>query len=61
MQKCLKCGSDIKYIATGPGKSIACDCEKLSFVTDNCRVMFGYLIHRCDKAENENGKEKDSN
>lgn len=60
MQKCQKCGSDIKYIATSPGKSIACDCEKLSFVTDNGRVMFGYLIHKCDKAENENGKEKDS-
>lgn len=60
MQKCLSCGADIRYIATGPQKSIACDCEKLSFVTDNGRVVSGYLIHNCKKNEDENGKtEKD--
>ena len=59
MQKCLKCGSDIKYIATGPGVSVACDAERLQFVTENGRQTFGYLIHKCDKAENENGKNKE--
>ena len=60
MQKCLKCGSDIKYIATGPGKSVACDAERLQFVTENGRQTFGYLVHKCNKAENENGKTEDS-
>ena len=60
MQKCQICGADIKYIATGPGKSVACDAERLQFVTDNGRQTFGYLIHNCDKAEIENGKKEDS-
>ena len=59
MQKCTKCGVDIKYIATGPGKSVACDAERLQFVTENGRQTFGYLIHKCDKAENENGKNEE--
>lgn len=58
MQKCLKCGKDIKYIATGPGKSIACDSERLAFVTDNGRQFFGYLIHVCENKETENAEEK---
>lgn len=61
MQKCLKCGADIKYIATSPGRSVACDAEKLQFVTENGRQTYGYLIHKCNNAENKNGKEKDSN
>ena len=60
MQKCQICGADIKYIATGPGKSVACDAERLQFVTDNGRQTFGYLIHKCNKAEIENGKKEDS-
>ena len=59
MQKCTKCGSDIKYIATGPGKSVACDAERLQFVTDNGRQTFGYLVHKCYKAESENAKKED--
>ena len=57
MQKCLKCGKDIKYIATGPGKNGACNSERLPFVTENGRQFFGYLIHDCQRAENENAKE----
>ncbi|MBO4640848.1 MAG: hypothetical protein J5710_13945 [Treponema sp.] len=57
MQKCLKCGKDIKYIATGPGKNVACNSERLPFVTENGRQFFGYLIHDCQRAENENAKE----
>lgn len=60
MQKCLICGKDIKYIATGPGKNVACDSERLQFVTENGRQTFGYLIHKCDKAECENGKDKET-
>ena len=59
MQKCTKCGADIKYIATGPGKSVVCDAERLQFVTENGRQTFGYLVHKCDKAESENGKKED--
>lgn len=58
MQKCQVCGAYIKYIATGPGKSVACDAEKLQFVTENGRQTFGHLIHRCYKAEGENAKEQ---
>ena len=60
MQKCLKCGKDIKYIATGPGKNVACNSERLQFVTENGPQTFGYLIHKCDEAECKNGKEEDS-
>ena len=60
MQKCQIWGADIKYIAIGPGKSVACDAERLQFVTDNGRQTFGYLIHKCNKAECENGKKEDS-
>ena len=59
MQKCQICGADIKYIAVGPGKSIPCDAERLQFVTENGRQTFGYLVHKCDKAEIENGKKED--
>ena len=59
MQRCLKCGADIKYIATGLGSCVACDAERLQFITDNGRQTFGYLIHKCDKAEKENGKNEE--
>ena len=59
MQKCKNCGAEIKYIATTSQESIACDAEKIKFVTENGRVTFGYLIHKCDKAENENGKNEE--
>ena len=61
MQICKNCGAEIKHIATGIGTSIPCDAEKLSFITENGRIMFGYLIHNCNKNIGaENGKtEKD--
>ena len=60
MQKCKNCGAEIKYIATTSQESIACDAEKLRFVTEHGRVSFGYLIHNCaQNAEVENGKKED--
>ena len=59
MQKCKNCGAEIKYIATTSHESIACDAEKLRFVTENGRLTFGYLIHNCVKAEDKDGKKKE--
>ena len=57
MQKCKNCGADIRYIATGAGTAVKCVAEKVSFVTENGRKTFGYLIHNCNKhIEAENGK-----
>ena len=58
MQKCLKCGKDIKYIATAPGKNVACDTEIKRFVTENGRQVFGYLVHDCE--EEKDAKEEDT-
>lgn len=60
MQKCKNCGADIRYIATTSQQCIACDAEKLRFVTENGRVCYGYLIHNCKtKTEVEDGKKED--
>lgn len=56
MQRCEKCGAEIKYIATGIGISTACDKEKLDFVTENGFRKTGYLVHRCKIAEGENAE-----
>ena len=57
MQRCKNCGAEIRYIATGIGTSVICDAELVSFVTENGRKTFGYLIHNCEKKiEAENGK-----
>ena len=61
MQKCEKCGREIKYIATGIGISTACDKEKLDFITENGFRKTGYLVHKCkdlgaENAENKNTK-----
>ena len=59
MQICKNCGANIKHIATGIGTSVTCDAERLSFVTENGRMINGYLIHNCNKhLEVENGKNK---
>lgn len=49
MQKCNKCGADIRYIAIGSEKCIVCDAQELQFVTENGRQTKGYLIHTCKK------------
>jgi len=60
MQICKNCGAEIKHIATAIGTAVACDAEKLTFVTENGRTMNGYLIHNCNKyLEAENGKNKE--
>lgn len=57
MQICKNCGAEIKHIATAIGTSVPCDAEKLNFITDNGRMLSGYLIHNCNKyLEAENGK-----
>lgn len=59
MQKCKICGADIKYIATNSHDSIVCESERQRFVTENGRLTFGYLVHKCKmKAEVENGKKE---
>lgn len=58
MQKCKNCGAEIKYIATGPGTSTACDSEKQIFVTENGRKTFGYLVHKCKETEKQNAENK---
>jgi hypothetical protein len=63
MQKCLNCGREIRFVATGPNKSVVCDAEKLPFVTENGRQVFGYLLHNCNKTEDEHessGKENNN-
>ncbi len=59
MQICKKCGSKIKYIATGAGTSVICNAERVLFVTENGRKMLGYLIHDCNKVEAKDGKKED--
>lgn len=59
MQKCVYCGKDIRFVATGPQTSVACDSEKLRFVTESGRMTYGYLVHECEKAEGKNGKKRD--
>ena len=56
MQRCKICGAEIKYIATGPGSSTACDAEKQLFVTENGRKTCGYLVHKCKEPEKQNEK-----
>lgn len=55
MQKCVHCGKAIKFAATGPNTSLACDAEKLLFVTESGRKTFGYLVHVC-KTEGKDGE-----
>ena len=61
MQKCNKCGADIRYIAIGSEKCIVCDAQELQFVTENGRQTKGYLIHTCKKMEGENERSESSN
>lgn len=60
MQRCRNCGKEIRFIATGVNTCVAVDAEKLNFVTENGRITSGYLVHICEKTENENGKSKES-
>ena len=55
MQKCRKCNKPIKFVATSINTSVMCDAEKLQFVTDNGRILEGYLIHKCETENKENG------
>ena len=59
MQNCKKCGAEIRYIATGVGASVACDAEKVLFITENGRKTYGYSIHKCKKdSEAKDGKKE---
>ena len=60
MQICKICGREIKYIATSMGMSVACDSEKLEFVTENGFKKSGYLVHDCLRKLEVIENEKDS-
>ena len=53
MQNCKKCGASIKYIATSSGTNVICEAERKNFVTENGRMIYGYLIHICKESENK--------
>lgn len=61
MQKCNKCGADIRYIAVGSDKCIVCDEKEYQFITENGRQTKGYLIHICKKMEGENERSESTN
>lgn len=55
MQKCRICNKPIKFIATSSNTSVKCDDKKMQFVTDNGRILEGYLIHVCETEDKEDG------
>ncbi len=57
MQKCKNCGAEIRYIATSSGTSAICEAERKTFVTENGRLTYGYLIHTCKESEKKEDAE----
>lgn len=57
MQKCKNCGAEIRYIATSSGACTICEAEKKPFVTENGRMIYGYLIHICKGSEKKEDAE----
>lgn len=48
MQKCLKCGKEIKYIAAIDNSVIACDAEQIVVYSEYGRKILGYTVHKCE-------------
>lgn len=58
MQKCKNCGAEIKYIATSSGVCTICNAERKPFVTENGRMIYGYLVHFCKKEIKEDAESR---
>lgn len=51
MQKCKRCGKEIKYIAININSSVICDTEEKTFYTITGRKVMGYEFHTCQLKE----------
>ena len=56
MQKCKICGAEIRYMATSTGVCTICEAERKPFVTENGRMLYGYLIHICKEPEKKDAE-----
>ncbi len=61
MAKCKGCGKEIVWITTISGKSMPCDAEKTTIITDEGRAFTGHIHHwaTCPKAQDFKKKEKE--
>ena len=52
MSKCKGCGAEIIWIKTKAGKSMPCNLEKITIVTEQGETIVGYVPHwaTCSKA-----------
>ena len=56
MQRCPKCGAEIKYIATGYTAQVVCECEPLEVVNENGHKFKGYPLHKCKEEKTDDQK-----
>lgn len=56
MQKCKRCGKEIKYIAISINSSVVCEAEEKTFYTITGRKVTGYETHICIIEENKDGR-----
>lgn len=61
MQKCQKCGAEVKYIAGGFQKVYICNPTRVSTVTDNGHLFQGYILHVCKDNKDSDSKESGIN
>lgn len=45
MSKCKGCGAEIVWIKTASGKSMPCDIDKVTIVTDDGKTVTGRIPH----------------
>lgn len=57
MQKCGKCGKEVKYIPGSYSKVYVCEAQEMEFVTPSGHKLTGYSIHIC-KADNNSKDNK---
>lgn len=61
MQKCEKCGVEIRYISSLRGDCICCDDEMKTVMTTSGRMCYAYELHKCKLTkENENEQRTDN-
>lgn len=45
MSKCKGCGAEIVWIKTAAGKSMPCNSDKVTIVTEDGKTATGYIPH----------------
>lgn len=61
MQKCPKCGEDIRYIATGYERYEVCGAERVEIITEGGHRAKGYLLHDCKETRDDEQEESTNN